>query len=238
MSSPSLTLAHNAHRSPPYDDASWKAQFTTSWAFVAEDKRWRQDFLGLHFRTLFLAKRLEFQEFKSVSSVVDMATMYPLDAQARPDLAVIADYATRAGIAAIMLYRRTSAGLNARQTEQLDWSIAYYRGHIMLRAARGDTNATVDDLRFLAAQCALKPTSAAPNRDWKALMDDYTRWCLVASKHEWPDLMNDYPLTRPYLEAFAILTELVTPAQALQQVWYSSEPSESLALPDLDGLLP
>lgn len=228
-------LSHNAHPNPPYDDESLKKCVRNSWELLTEDKRWRQDFIGLHLRTMCLPKTLTAIGFNAVAQVVNVATMHPLDPIQTPELASAMDFATRAGVAAMVLYRRTPKKLTQEQYVQLDWAIASYRSHIVRKVEKLDTHDTVEDLRFLASSCMLREKTCSHNRDWSVLIPDDIRWCLAAGKDDWPMLMEIYPKTREYLEAFAVLCELVSPVDALRRVWYTQTPVDQLALPDFDA---
>lgn len=230
-------LSHNTHPSPPYDDDSLTKCVYKSQTLLTEDQRWRQDFLGLHFRTICLSKAQLALGFKGLSKIMHMGTMHPLDSALTPDSSRVMNFATRAGIAALMLYRRTSAPLNSDQAGDIGWAQAYYKSHVGLKADKLDVDDSVDDLRLLAAVCTFRAGASAPNRDWPVLIKDDPRWCLVSCKEEWPALMNAYPQTRSYLELFSIACTLVPPAEALHHSWYSQNPIVSIALPDLDCTL-
>ena len=227
-----------AHMSVPYDAQSLDQCIKDAYDSLTKPTRWRQDFLGLQYRTLCLPKELVKQGFAEVSKVVDVSTMAPLDPAAHPDLTRIMDFATRAGVAALMLYRNTVDKLDDVDAGKQDWSISYYRSFVRMRAEKLDVDLSLDDLRFLAATSTLRSGAGAPKRDWPVLMQDDTKWCLVAPRQEWPDLIETYPQTHPFFEASSMLKDLVSPPDALRQVWYSPAPAESLALPDLDNPSP
>lgn len=231
-------LSAHAHMNPPHDDQSLEKCSKDAYDKLSTPNRWRQDFLGLQYRTLCLPKSLVKQGFAEVTKVVDVATMVPLDPLAHPDLARTMDFSTRAGVAALMLYRQTVDTLDPVDAGKLDWSISYYRSYVRMRAEKLDVDASLDDLRFLAATSTLRSGAGAPKRDWPALMEDDTKWCLVAPRQEWPHLMEAYPQTRPFFDTFSMLNDLVSPAHALRQAWYSTAPAEILALPDLDTSTP
>lgn len=236
MLDPDLPL--RAHLSVPYNDDSLAKCYKEAYDSLSEPKRWREDFLGLQYRTLCLPKDVVKSGFAQVAKLFDVSTMTPLDPQAYPDLARTMDFATRAGIAALMIYRLTVDKLDDEHVGQQEWSASYYRSHIRLRAERLQVDASMDDLRFLAASCTLRSGAGAPKRDWPALMKDSTKWCLVAPRHEWLALADAYPQTQPYFEAFTMLQDLVTPTEALRQLWYAPGPADVLQLPDLDSPSP
>ena len=223
---------------PPHDDNSLIKCLHRSQSFLTEDKRWRQDFLGLHFRTICLSKAQLALGFKGLSEVMNMETMHPLDSVLTPDSSRVMNFATRAGIAALMLYRRTPAPLNSDQEDGIGWAQAYYKSHVTLKADKLDVDYSVEDLRLLAAACSFRAGASVPNRDWSVLLEDDPRWCFVSCKEEWPALMRTYPQTRESLELFSIACTLVPPAEALHHSWYSQKPLVSVVLPDLDCALP
>lgn len=228
-------ISHYKYSNPPCDDASLQDCIRKAYNFVVSQRNGRQDFLSLNFRTLCLPKALVAQGFNAVSSVINVSTMYPVYKDEHPDIAKTMDFATRAGIASLLLHRATPEPLHLEQRDGIGWALAYYRKHIIECVEQLDTNATLDDLRFIAASCTLRPGANVPNRDWEALLKDDIKWCLAAEKQEWPTLIQTYPQTRAYFETLFIVNTLVPPMDALRHVWYSATPTEHIALPDLEA---
>lgn len=229
------TPNHAFHPNPPLTTDALHACIERSSQLLGEDKRWHPDFLALHFRTLCLPTTLVDKGLNAVREVIDTASMQPLDRTATPDLARIMDFATRASVASLVLYRKRPDYLNPILAQELGLACAYYRGYIIKLVKNDDVHHTVTDLRFLASLCTIRPDASAPHRDWEALLADDIRWCLVADAREWPGLILAYPQTAPYLELFAVLKQLVSPGEAMRQLWYPSSPNEAVELPDLSA---
>lgn len=103
---------------------------------------------------------------------------------------------------------------------------------------------TVDYFKEQAITC-FHAANAHPNPEaWAALLTKDVRWCLACPTESWAALAQEYPETKPWLDALDIHCQLLPWRQALRQVWAQPHLNghgvalpEYAALPDL-GLYP
>lgn len=219
------------HASPP----TTKEELEQCWLYVRSqlqrDTSWSEDALGLYYRTLCIPPMYALTGVGKLANLMDMATMQVLTPSEQPALAAAMGLATRAGICAQLLYRRTSEALSANELSQQEWAQAHFMNSVVNCAHRGELR-TDDDLRCMAIGATMRASAGAPNRNWNSLLQDDARWSLAAPPSEHCALMVQYPQTRQYLEPFSMLCQLVPPLQALHRLWYPCpEAASTLSLP-------
>lgn len=110
----------------------------------------------------------------------------------------------------------------------------------MLTHALGIAPPSVNDFKRMAIRCMLQLGDSAPARPWDQLIAADARWALAAPVQVRARLHNDFPQTRPWLDAFELQLQFFATTQALDKIWAlqapqmpSPEERAVLALPDL-----
>lgn len=224
----------DVHNTTPETDDELHQCWNRVRAHLQTDAAWSTTRLGLYFRTLCVPPALYLAGLARMHEHFDVSSMRALHPEKEPDLAAAMDFATRAGEAALLLYRRNPGALDPDELRGQEQAQTHFMACVVDLANRGMHHTSMDDLRFLALTATVRHGASAPGRDWELLLAEEIRWCLAAHPIVQAALMQKYPGTAPYLREFALLCELVPPLDAMHRVWYPRLEQDCLvyALPD------
>lgn len=222
------------HESTPETDEDLRQCWSRVRAQLQTDASWSAARLGLYFRTVCTPPALYLAGLARMSQHLDVSCMQVLDSGKEPTLAATMDFATRAGQASLLLYRRTPGALGPQELAEQEQAQTHFMASVVDLANRGVHHTSTDDLRFLALAATFRRGASAPGRDWTLLLAEEPRWCLAAFPQVRPALMQAHPQTASYFREFDMLRELVPTLDALHRVWYPPGEDESTvyALPD------
>lgn len=222
------------HENTPINDDAIRQCWNRVRAQLQTDAAWSTARLGLYFRTVCVPPAIYLSGLSRMSQHFDVSCMRALHPDRDSGLAATMDFATRAGTAALLLYRRMPGILEPDELAGQELAQTHFMASVVDLANRGMHHTSMDELRFLALAATFRRGASAPGRDWKILLAEEPRWCLAATPAVRPTLMQAYPETVPYFMEFAMMRELVPTLDALQRVWYppSKEDSTVYALPD------
>lgn len=224
----------SVHDIVPSNDEELHQCWTSVRAQMQKDTSWSPERLSLYFRTLCVPPTLFLRGQASMARDFDLSTMQVMDPKREPELNQTMAFATRAGTASLLLYRRTPGTIEPKELALQEQAQAHYMASVVDLANRGKHDTSANDLQYLALAATFRRDAGAPRRDWSSLLFQELRWCLAAPAQTRHLLMQSHPETVPHLREFTMLCELVSPFEALHQIWYPSPRNDVTlyALPD------